>query len=1198
MVIASMYYVTPVPPPERWRVAPTVESSLRQPSTEPPVMRRFFARCALPLVLVVLAACSGGDTPVVTEPPPAAQPLPPGMLSITVEGLPDGVPADITVSGPGFTRTAAASIGWSDLPGGNYTITVRPARALTGTYSANPSTLSVTVVSGAPPTIAAVRYEPLPSALALTIFGVPGGVAAPVTVTTPADSAVSVGESRVLTHPVGGRWRFTADTLLYGGFRFAPSPVAAESSALFGDTARLSVSYAVSSGAIAVAVAGLPSGLDANVSVRGPNGFLRSLASTQTLTDLSPGVYRVVAAALTRSGITYRPQPDSADVTVAASLVASPAGVIYAAQVGRLVVTTSGLPDGTTPTLTLVGANGVQALSGATSLDSLPVGQYQVTAVSLTAGGVKYAPAAGSQSAAITTGVTTSVNVAFSVLPTVVEVPVSGLPDGVNASITLTPPSGAPIPITSTLRVSPALAGTWRVTSANVTSGGATYVPSPASTEATVVAGDTLRLPVQYTITTGSLVVTVSGVPNGSNGSVTVTGPNGFSQAIPATTTLSLLAPGSYTISANPLSNAGVTYLPDPSVQQRTVVASLQPATASVTYGLATGSITIAVAGLPGGITPTFSLSGTTATVPLSGAQTVSGLNLGAYSIGAATLTNAGIMYTPSPSSANVSVTANNNTLVTFTYAASGGTNYSIANVHVTQATQRLDGSVALVAGRDALLRVFVQATVANTAQPAVRVRVYDGATLLRNVTIAAPAANVRTSVAQGTLQSSWNLLVPAANMRPGLRVLAELDPAGAYPDANAADNVWPAGGSPQSITTHNVPPFTVRFVPVITGALTGNVSNGNYEQFLVTTRRLFPISQVVADVRAPFTSSATVLQSNDANGAWLTVLSEMNALRTAEAAPGQHYYGVVATSYGSGIAGYGYVPGRAAIGWDKLPSGDNVAAHEWGHNFSRSHAPCGVTGDPNYPYAGGVIGQIGWNGTTNTLVQANATDVMSYCGNNWISDYNWSAVLQYRGVLPNVVAGNIAAGATSAAMEPQDGLLVWGRVVDGRIELEPAFRVRAPVSAASTGTHRVELLDTDGAALQTVSFSAERVDHVTARDERHFAVVVPWTTQLDARLATLRVRDSRSTRQSVVQSAAARATGQSVTDPEANVMAIGGSAARITWNSSAYPMAMVRDALNGQILGFVRRSGGTVVTNGRPVEVVLSDGVRSVVRR
>jgi hypothetical protein len=429
--------------------------------------------------------------------------------------------------------------------------------------------------------------------------------------------------------------------------------------------------------------------------------------------------------------------------------------------------------------------------------------------------------------------------------------------------------------------------------------------------------------------------------------------------------------------------------------------------------------------------------------------------------------------------------------------------------------------------------------------------------------------------------------------MRPGLRVLAELDPTGAFPDANAADNVWPAGGAPQAIATRNVPTFTVRFVPVVTGALSGNVSNGNYEQYLATLRKIFPINAVVADVRAPFTSSVTELQSNDASG-WSALLSEMNALRTIEGAAGQHYYGVVATNYNSGIAGYGYVPGLTAIGWDKMPSGHEVAAHEWGHNFSRGHAPCDVGGASGYPYPGGVIGQIGWNASTNTLVQANANDIMGYCDNNWISDYNWSAVLQYRGTAPNIAPRN--AAALAAAAPATEALLVWGRIVDGRISLEPAFRVRSLVSNSFTGSHRVELLDANGSTLQTVFFSAERVDHITDRDERHFAVVVPWTASLESRLTTIRVSDARSTRQRVLQSAVGRAGTRADVAP--SVTSVGTNAARISWNSAAYPMAMVRDASNGQIMGFVRRSGDTVATGGRRVEIVLSDGVRSVVQR
>jgi len=40
-----------------------------------------------------------------------------------------------------------------------------------------------------------------------------------------------------------------------------------------------------------------------------------------------------------------------------------------------------------------------------------------------------------------------------------------------------------------------------------------------------------------------------------------------------------------------------------------------------------------------------------------------------------------------------------------------------------------------------------------------------------------------------------------------------------------------------------------------------------------------------------------------------------------------------------------------------------------------------------------------------------------------------------------------------------------------------------------------------------------------------------------------------------------------------------------------------VRDATSGQIMGYVRQSGDGVVSSGRRLEIVVSDGVRSVVK-
>jgi len=184
------------------------------------------------------------------------------------------------------------------------------------------------------------------------------------------------------------------------------------------------------------------------------------------------------------------------------------------------------------------------------------------------------------------------------------------------------------------------------------------------------------------------------------------------------------------------------------------------------------------------------------------------------------------------------------------------------------------------------------------------------------------------------------------------------------------------------------------------------------------------------------------------------------------------------------------------------------------------------------------------------------------------------------------------------------DGLLVWGRVVDGRIELESSFRVKAPTTLAPRGaTHRVELLDAGGASLLSLPLEASVVDHTDpGHEQRQFAAVLPWSAALEQRVQQVRVRDVRVPTRATVQRAAealpsaggARAPAD---DPSAQLDRTPRQI-RVRWDNPAYRMAMVRDAATGQIMGFVRRQGAVVATGGRHIEVVFSDGVRSVVRR
>lgn len=1265
---------------------------------------------------MLAAACGGGDStggsggPTLPTTPVTPSPVPPGILAITASGLADGVPLHVSVVGPypasTFSRTTTAPVTWTDIPSGRYAITVRQTRGTPGTFAGAPPTFDVDVSSGGLASATAI-YRPVPSAMALTISGLPGSAAAAVTITPPNGAPTPVTQTSLHVAPqlatgqhTPDAWRVAAEGVTIDGARYAAAPTALDTVVAFGDTARVNVRYTIATGAIAVVVGGLPASVPGNVLVINPDNSTRTIDRTTTLTGLTPGRYRLVASTVVQQQgqqrTTFRAPADTLDVNVVASLVAAPATFTYVAQAGQLALTVNGLPAQTAGAITLSGNGLSRTFTGSVTIDSLPAGTYTLAATSVSAGAEsadadRYAPTPAAQNITIGTGTTATASVTYAlasgslaltirglpegtagdvviagpngfvrsvrasglvggllvgrytvtartikvgsdvygvvpasrtidivasttpiamtlqydVIPAVIDVPVTGLPAGYNASISLVGPAGEHYAIISSQRIGPAAPGRWRLTASAVTTPTGTFIPTPASRDSVAEPGDTLHFGVRYAINSGSLALAVTGLPAGVSGAVTIAGPSGFSRTATATTTYTSLVPGSYTVTAANVTVGGVTYTPAPTSQVVTVGASNVAAPATVSYSQGTGSINITATGLPAGATPTFQLSNGATTRTQVGPGTVTGLSAVTWTVTAGDVVSGSTTYSPTPATRAVPVPVNGTGAASFVYAAGGGgggggLNYRVAGVYLTQAIQKFDGSVPLVAGRDALLRVFVVASGTNSARPDVRVRLYDGAALIQTATIAAPEASVRTATAEGTLGSTWNLLVAGANVRQALRVQVDLDPSEAVTDADRSDNVWPAGGSTQAITVNNVPPFSVRFVPVVTGVLTGNVSVANNQQFLNTARRLWPIKDITADVRLPFTSSVAALQANDENDGWMTVLSELNALRVSDGAPStMHYYGVVKVTYSSGIAGLGFVPGRSAIGWDYLPSGDEVAAHEWGHNFSRGHAPCGVAGDPSYPYAGGIIANWGWNSLTNALVSPLATDVMSYCNTTWISDYNWSAVMQFRNS-----TGRVASALTTASTTPTDGLLVWGRVIDGQIQLEPAFRVSAPITpAASRPTHRLDLIDDDGSALLQLPIEAAAVDHATGHLEQQFAVVVPWSAALEARLSAVRVSDNRlPTRSAVRRSDRTRGLAGVQATPGARMNDAGPDATlsrdsrqvRVSWSNRAFAMALVRDQSTGQILGFIREPGAAVTTAGRTVDVVFSDGVRS----
>ena len=221
----------------------------------------------------------------------------------------------------------------------------------------------------------------------------------------------------------------------------------------------------------------------------------------------------------------------------------------------------------------------------------------------------------------------------------------------------------------------------------------------------------------------------------------------------------------------------------------------------------------------------------------------------------------------------------------------------------------------------------------------------------------------------------------------------------------------------------------------------------------------------------------------------------------------------------------------------------------------------------------------------------------MGYCSNRWISDYVYKSVLTFRAAQGTSfdVAQDGASNSTvtKSAAGPKEGLLVWGRIEDGRMILEPAFRVPATGAAIEAGPYVWEGKDAEGRVLTRVPFQMYEVADLPNDEPKHFAFVVP----LDS--ASIDAMDSVR----VVKDASELAFAKAKTPTEIRTAMgifratnLAGRAAEVHWNAIVHPVAMLRDAKSGEVRGFLRGGDAMVLDAPDEMEIQLSDGVKSSV--
>ena len=385
------------------------------------------------------------------------------------------------------------------------------------------------------------------------------------------------------------------------------------------------------------------------------------------------------------------------------------------------------------------------------------------------------------------------------------------------------------------------------------------------------------------------------------------------------------------------------------------------------------------------------------------------------------------------------------------------------AMAYLVQAVQSRDFPVPLVAGEEALLRVFVTAGRDNDEPlPRVRASFHLNGALAHVAEIAGGPGPIPTEVDEGSLATSANAVVPAEVVRPGLEMVVEIDPDGMLDAGLGVARRIPETGR-VAVDVRAMPLLDLTLLPflwtadpdlAILESVGGMAADPEGHELLVLTHTLLPVGALDVKAHEPVLSSSN-------NG--YDLIDQTRAIKVMEGGTG-YYMGtmsgnVTGPSLGGGVASFA-VPYAFVI------------AHEFGHNFSLSHAPCGGAGgpDPAYPNANGTIGAWGYDFRDGSLVPPSWFDVMGYCDRDrpWVSDYHFTKALHFR------LFDEQQPLVASLTAQQAESLLLWGGAdADGELYLNPAFVVDAPpVLPDTAGEHRIAGRTADGDELFSLDFT------------------------------------------------------------------------------------------------------------------------------
>lgn len=386
------------------------------------------------------------------------------------------------------------------------------------------------------------------------------------------------------------------------------------------------------------------------------------------------------------------------------------------------------------------------------------------------------------------------------------------------------------------------------------------------------------------------------------------------------------------------------------------------------------------------------------------------------------------------------------------------------------------------MADRPSIVRVFVRVQNSSTSVNGVTARLHAArnGTELSNSPIApfnsGGSFNAPPTPSREQFDGSLNFQLPTSWTNASqLTLWVEVNPSRTVSEATYDDN----RSQNYNVTFHDVPPVEVVLIPIAyqrngTGPVyRPNMNASNHFGFGML-QSIYPIANIQYSIHSEYMFKGDM----STHEGWSQLLYQIRSLRSREqpnspqfnAGEMPKYYGVLPREavFWGGLA---YRPGTAGIG---LVDQDDVAAHEIGHNLGLRHASCDEPSnntDPNYPYSGGFIGNVGVDVYQRELVSAlNYQDLMSYCWPKWISDYHYRKIF-------NVLSGQSLR--QTAPQEVQTGWLISGRInPDGTARLDNTEPISSTivVEEPGVGLYDIELLDESNVVQFRYSFNPTEI--------------------------------------------------------------------------------------------------------------------------